>query len=234
MRAAIRYTGGLPEASETVTLYEASEGVNLCGTEHTWYVLSLRASHAGSVVLSYWNDVDRAWVQFASRPVVGGSTVERMAFSFEPYRRIRVQFVNGGDAQTTFDPQQVLTGPEQEIVDAFGASAGLTAPSGYIEGSARIQNTDSTELIAAPGPGFRNVVWGAAVSNDHATQKSVVNLLSGATVKRTGSAAAVGGGWTVSPGSVPYFRGAENEAINAQCGSSADVYVDVFGTVEPV
>jgi hypothetical protein len=97
---------------------------------------------------------------------------------------------------------------------------------------AAITDTTSTQVIAAPAAGNRILVTSLCITNAHATQGTVVTILSGSTVKWRVYCAPVGGGFA-DTFAMPLACAAA-EALNAQCVTTgASVLVNAIGYTAP-
>ena len=101
--------------------------------------------------------------------------------------------------------------------------------------TADIASTDTVEVKAAHGSDKRNYVTGVQVTNSHATQGTLVQILSGSTVianlyvgpqiAATGST----NGYGVT--FMQPLKGGVNEAINVDCAAGAAVRVSLQGFI---
>ncbi len=98
-----------------------------------------------------------------------------------------------------------------------------------------ITTTGSTSVLAALS-GSRTCLTAVQIQNSHATVGTWVNLLDGSTVRWTGYAAPLGGGFVVPISVNDPLRGSRSTAWNVQCETSgANVRASVKGyrSVEP-
>ena len=103
---------------------------------------------------------------------------------------------------------------------------------GQTNGSVTLTDTTLTDLIPAPGAGTRIYLTTILVTNEHATQGTLVTIRDdtdgGTNILCQGYAAAAGGGFALAP--MRPIEANENKKIMAQCGTSgATVHVSVTG-----
>lgn len=98
--------------------------------------------------------------------------------------------------------------------------------------TAAIVDTTDTTIIASPGSGIRNYITSVLVTNSHATEGVLVELMSADTVLYRGYAAALGGGFALT---FPKpLRCAANEAFDVQLAAAdGNVYVSAVGYTAP-
>lgn len=107
--ARIKYANGLPTDSDTFTIFDTTDnGVSgmLQGGEYKWCVQSIVNSHSGTLK-AYWSiDGGTTWHQHytsgALAAPAAGSSNDAEQF-VEHYLDWKLEWLNGGVTQTTFD-----------------------------------------------------------------------------------------------------------------------------------
>lgn len=113
----IAYSGSTPGAdSNTYVLFDSSlEAVNLLAAEgSTDYRLELKHSHAGTLRAYAQAGRSGTWVQFYERILnapTNTTKMRRVTIPLGGHDDIKVEFVNGGSAQTTWYVAQVMYAP---------------------------------------------------------------------------------------------------------------------------
>lgn len=104
-------------------------------------------------------------------------------------------------------------------------------PANQIQGNlTRTSTTSAGDIIAAQAAGIKIAVMTITVTNKHATQSTEVTIRDGTTAKfGPQTAAAAGGGFTISGGGFPLFVGTAATAVTGICSDSADVRITVTG-----
>lgn len=129
MRINIPYAGGLPTGTDVTVLFDtgtanvrgigsvaASDPVPFHG--YTYYLLSLKTSHVGTLKGYVRATSDDDWVQFYQRviPPTEAVVLRNVAVRIDQHRQVKFEWVNGGTNQTTFYVGQVLVDDTEPLV----------------------------------------------------------------------------------------------------------------------
>jgi hypothetical protein len=96
---------GLPDAAETVVLWDSTNGGRVSGLPHRdRFVADIYCSHAGTATAEWSADRGATWVAYDSVSVSAWAAGSQnlVEFAIGEYRDVRVSFTSGDDAQTTF------------------------------------------------------------------------------------------------------------------------------------
>ena len=140
----------------------------------------------------------------------------------------------GGRARTALPAAVAQDDRADAILDKFGRLLALAAPLDQrVSGTLNRTNTTGADVIAAPGASVAIVVTDILVVNAHATVGTKVSIRDGTTVKVTGYADVLGGGFPMhNPDGL--FVATANTAITAICATTgADVDITVSGYKVP-
>lgn len=125
----VTYTAGLPGGAATVTLFDSVAAFGLNGfhqvAEHNWIDLAISCDQnvtGNSVRVQYSNDGavwNTVFTSAANTPTAGAQfSIEVWVGSFS---NVRVQFLNGTNAQTTFLVNLVLDAAERSTANHASA-----------------------------------------------------------------------------------------------------------------
>ncbi len=145
--------------------------------------------------------------------------------------------IGGSIARTSYNTAVAQNDVAQEISDTLGRKVvtpyALRGTEFVGVSASDITNTTSTAVKAAGGAGTRYIITSITVSNMAASVSTRVDILSASTVIWSGPAAKDGGGYTITfPCGLVC---GVNEAINAQCGTTASATrVAVSGYIDTI
>lgn len=117
--AIYRRTDLLPTGSGTTVLFSTIGGPKVRGIA-AWLTLVIEHSHLGTVNLYWTNDGGTNWYLADTEEFVPGAESSQREFFVEPYSDIKLEWVNGGTNQTTF--QLTMSISQQRGGGASGAS----------------------------------------------------------------------------------------------------------------
>lgn len=127
----VPYQGtALPGAAETVVLYDSTiTGVHnppaslgagkIQGCCLRWICYSIHHDEAATVNGSFRRVLPDGtlspWRPFYTQALTAGALASSFEAFIEPYDHVKLELVNGGAAQTEFDPQVVLTDERSQV-----------------------------------------------------------------------------------------------------------------------
>jgi hypothetical protein len=147
----LAYAGGVPGAdSNTYVLFDSSTSSQFSErskrfAEYKRYILSLKNTAAGTLRAWSSNDGGSTWRQFFDAAVAAASTTRNNSFAIptEPHANVKIDWVNGGVAQSIFYVQHALD-------DGLSTFRPTVNDSGSSSGAAST-NVASAQLPAALG-----------------------------------------------------------------------------------
>lgn len=110
-------------------------------------------------------------------------------------------------------------------------------PANQVDGSlsSDLATTTATDVIVAQGSGVRTYLQGVTVTNSHATQATIVQILCNSVVRYRQNAAAVNGGFVVNFGELG-LRGVANTSWQVKCetaGATVQCSMNGYKSKEP-
>lgn len=138
----IAYTGPTPGADSAIyVLFNSTTAAELqpgplasIFQDHKRYILVLKNSAAGTLNAYSSQDNGNTWDQYSTQSValVAGTTSNTIYIPTEPHLNVKIEWVNGGSAQTTWKVNQGLDA-ETAVASSGGGSGGaVTVTSGTL------------------------------------------------------------------------------------------------------
>lgn len=117
--ARITYTGGTPGADAntyTIVNTDSMEGLTPAHAGLSWVAVDIAHDAAGTI--NWYKKVGSGWRQVGTEAIAAppANTSTRRDFNIEPLRGFRLEWVNGGAAQTFFDVDAVLVAHDRSSV----------------------------------------------------------------------------------------------------------------------
>lgn len=216
----ISYTGSAPGAdSSTYTLWDSTDGsVGVIGSiPGCRYRLSLKNSHAGTLKAYAKSSRDGSWVQFYQslvRAPAASVRMQEIAIPIATHRDVKVEWVNGGSAQSTWYVAQALLAFDELDVE---------------------RNVELAQLVRGPVSSATDN-FGVAVTTTHAVyavpaawsgRRLRCRSVNSTTWLLFGTSSGVeAAGQAVVSGTPPAWTGLATISEPIPDGTSLDVYVD--------
>lgn len=135
------FTGSAPGANtNTTTLYDSTAASKRQQSSYTFefYHLRLKNSAGGTIKAYYSTDNGATWTQFAELVCLPSTSTTNTIFRARigMYKAVKVDWVNGGSAQSTWSVQQECTDADSAVPVHGETSARLKGPLAAAGGSA--------------------------------------------------------------------------------------------------
>jgi hypothetical protein len=167
----VKYAGATPGADSAIynlfdsTVYRSQARSVLRFADFMRYVLALKNSGTGTLKAFASMDGGTTWVEFYEL-AVPASTVQRMnqiTIPLEPHLDVKVDWVNGGAAQSTWYVGQALDDGQAPVRTIFLDAAGDTDP-------ADTQNVTTVQLPSSLGPKVKTASLSITPASDQLGQ----------------------------------------------------------------